>query len=67
MSDMPVPEGRSPILVNRAGQATRHKYDHTEEVPAIGPDGKPDGTGYVHVFRCTETGALRRYGMENAS
>lgn len=67
MSDLPVPENTYPILVNRQGDATRHRYDHTEEAPAIGEDGKPDGMGYAHVFRCTDTGALRRYGFEYSS
>lgn len=64
MSDMPVPETTSPILVNRQGDATRHVYDHTEEVPFVGPDRKPDGNAYAHFFKCTKTGAVQRYGCE---
>jgi len=67
MSDMPVPETTAPKLRNRAGAWTVHKYDHTEECPSVGTDGKPDGTGYSHFFRCTETGALRVFGHDYGS
>ena len=64
MSDMPAPETTEAKLLNRAGQFTRHKYDHTEELPTVGIDRRPDGTGYSHFFRCTETGALRVFGHD---
>lgn len=64
MSDQTVPETLEAILVNRQGDATKHVYDHTEELPAVDPDGKPDGSGFAHFFRCTQTGAVRRYGFD---
>lgn len=64
MSDQSAPETLEVKLVNRAGEFTLHKYDHTEELPGVDPDGKPDGSGFAHFFRCTETGALKRYGFD---
>lgn len=57
MSDMPVPETRSPILVNALGVPTKHVYAYTE--PALAEDGEPI---YVHYFKCTKTDAIRVYG-----
>lgn len=47
-------------------RATLHKYVFSERttVKATTP-GKPDQLAIAFVFRCTETGALRRWGIEN--
>lgn len=73
MSDMPVPENTTVLIptaaTDRLGnpirRATEHRYSHTEEVDIAQGFDEPD-IGYAHVFRCTETGALRRYGFEGS-
>lgn len=64
MSDQSAPETLEVRLINRAGNPTVHKYDHTEELPAVDPSGKPDGSGFAHFYCCTQTGALKRYGFD---
>ncbi len=41
---------------------TRHKYAHSEIVTLKGSNG--DITGLAHMFRCEETGELRRWGFD---
>ena len=45
-------------------RATRHVYDHSEiiTIPAI--PGFQAVTGIAHVYRCLETGELRRWGFD---
>ena len=43
---------------------TRHVYDHSEVVHAIDIHGIRVSM-LVHMFRCTETGMLRRWGSES--
>lgn len=63
MSDLPVPENTTPILPSAGiSAATPHTYSHTEEVPWVDERGNPDGTHFVHVYKCSRTGALRRWG-----
>lgn len=45
---------------------TLHIFHGTEEVPTVGPDGLPSGAGLALVFKCSEYGTLRRYGVESA-
>lgn len=53
------PEG---IPIPRRERFTSHAYDHSviEPDPDLG-DLSPQ---VAHVFRCRETGALRKYGVE---
>ncbi len=43
---------------------TRHKYDHSELVTL--PGATPDNTltGLGHMYKCQETGELRRWGFD---
>lgn len=68
MTDRPVPETKTvklyPDLRDRDGKSVRvrrvttHRYSHTEE------RGEIRDVSYVHIFRCSETGASRAYGVE---
>lgn len=63
MSDLPVPDTKEALLVSAGNnQYTAHVFDHTEEVPFTDYRGKPDGSVLAFVFKCTETGKLRRWG-----
>lgn len=42
---------------------TRHVYDHSEIVQWKHADGSTT-QGWAHMFKCTVTGALRRWGIE---
>ncbi len=54
----PTPETKTVTLVNSQGNVTVHVYVETAEcmLPA------PDGAAWEFLFRCTETGIMRRYG-----
>lgn len=55
-----------PILIS-AGlgkpEPTKHVYSHSEVQTLRNSDGAKV-TGLAHMFRCTVTGAVRRYGFE---
>lgn len=55
-----MPDRRNPILVNAAGNATRHLY--TRSAPANRGD---DVEGIAHYFRCLDTGAERIFGFDS--
>lgn len=65
------PETLRPILPS-AGfdyqRATRHTFDHYEDVPAdeLVPAPGPSGMrpGRALMYKCEETGELRRWGLE---
>lgn len=42
-------------------RATLHVYHHSEEYLGIGE--KLPMLGTAHIYRCTETGAMRRWGF----
>ena len=66
MSDLPAPEKTEACLPSvglNYTRATRHTFSHAEEVPYTDADGKPDGSVYAFVYKCTETGAARRWGF----
>lgn len=55
----------NPLLPSEGiNRATVHVYVRTERVAFINADGSVMGLGSAHVFRCTETGAERRWGMD---
>ena len=56
-----VPETKTAILFSPAVSApTRHVYESSRVAPAaVG-----GGYGIAHFFRCTVTGALRRWGFD---
>ncbi len=43
-------------------KVTRHTYAHSE-LATVQIDGRP-AVGLGHLFRCSETGALRRWGCD---
>jgi hypothetical protein len=43
---------------------TRHKYSHSELVTLPGAKGSAEVAGLGHMFRCEETGELRRWGFD---
>jgi hypothetical protein len=56
------------------GRATLHIFDRREEVPAeqlkLAQEHKPRGAqrpGIALIYKCTETGAEKRWGLERAS
>lgn len=61
-----------PILENealpgsheQAGWFTKHQYDHSELI-TLGDITEQQTTGIGHFFRCTVTGAIRRYGFDS--
>lgn len=63
MSDMPTPTTLNAVLMSAGNhKPTPHVYDHAEEVPFENERGKPNGSVLAFVFKCTVTGALRRWG-----
>ncbi len=67
MSDLPVPETTTLMLMSeRLERFTKHEYVATEEVVCKPHAGFPGGHGYAFMFRCTETGVIRRCGLEKA-
>lgn len=57
---VPVPECRHPLLPS-AGvrRATKHDFATVEEIPPL-IDGH---RSWAYLFRCAETGAMRRWGV----
>lgn len=51
---------QSYILVNLLGNATRHEYVRSE-LTTRGDDVR----GIAHLWRCTETAAVRIYGFDS--
>lgn len=74
MSDMPVPDTLSAVLKSDGNnEFTRHEWVATEEVrvPKYDPttaklDEKTLEPAFAFMFRCTQTGAIRRWGLEFA-
>lgn len=58
------PETRAAHLPNCYGQATLHVFDHAELRPIQAGDTE---RGVALIYRCTETGELRQWGMEYTS
>jgi hypothetical protein len=52
-----------PVLVNSAGDWTVHEYAGSESV-TLGENTAKQQSGIAHMFRCTVTGAIRRYGFD---
>ncbi len=52
-----------PVLVNASGNWTVHEYFRSEVVTGVNEEGEPT-VGVTHWYRCTVTGAERRYGFE---
>lgn len=53
------PERKTAVLMNDKGQLTKHVYTRTE-LAKVDRAGK----AYAFIFRCTETGRERRWGLE---
>ncbi len=58
---------RKTVFLPSAGlnerRATLHTYSHSELVTLKNP-GAVKTTGLGHMYRCSETGELRRFGFE---
>ncbi len=64
LKSVPV-EITNPILPSEGiNKATVHVYVRTERVAFINADGSMGGLGSARIFRCTETNAERRWGMD---
>jgi hypothetical protein len=62
-----IPVSTTTAFLTSAGynhrKATLHKYSHSELLKLPG-EGKSYITGLAHMFRCAETGELRRWGFD---
>jgi hypothetical protein len=61
---IPEPETKKAMLPTEGPgprRATRHTYERTEVVHDLGGHAS-----YAHLFKCEETGVLRRWGLETA-
>lgn len=47
-------------------RATLHVFDHSEGITLKNEEGNPT-CGVAHYYRCTETGAVRRWGFDAIS
>ena len=45
-------------------KCTKHKYSHSEVMTLPAATAGYTLTGVAHVFKCQETGELRRWGFE---
>jgi hypothetical protein len=65
---IPKPEKKWVVLWSDAlGRPSRHHYARTDEIECE-DDFDPQGRwarSFAHVFRCAESGAERRYGLES--
>lgn len=56
----------NPILPSEGiAKATIHTYVRSERVAFVNADGSVAGLGTAHIFKCSETGAERRWGMDH--
>lgn len=74
MSDMTVPDNLTPVLMSAGThKPTRHEWIATAEVnaPVLNEDGTLSATETEHAFallyRCKESGVIRRFGLERAA
>lgn len=65
------PRTFSPLLVNAEGRWTIHHYARTESVLVAQHDELADGSVRIHqvtatalIYRCSQTGAERRWGIQ---
>ncbi len=61
----PMPERRHDVMIISAGfvdpKPTKHDFVETRECVLPGPDGN----AWEFLFKCQETGEIRRYGVED--
>lgn len=55
-----------PVLVNDSDQRTIHEFVGSEIVTLDDASGRKIN-GIAHMFRCTVTGAVRRFGFDACS
>ena len=63
MSKTPRPITRAALLPNAEGKITKHLYVDTRECTVPGDKGD----AWEHLYKCQETGAIRRWGLADRS